>query len=280
MPAVDRQTGRLLLASKARLSLSPDGHGGILRALTQASAFSKLAAQGVEHLFYFQVDNPLANVCDPVFIGYHLLARSQVSTLAVAKHDPRDKLGNILSIGGRLWIIEYSEFNQLDDDLIAARQADGSLRFWAGNTAIHVFELDFLKQMANQGDRLPLHTALKKVAYVDDDGNLVEPREPNALKFERFIFDLLPAAERAIVVETDEQQSFAPLKNGPGQAKDSPESVRAQMISLHSRWLRQAGAMVRPGTPVEISPLFALDADELRVKIAPGTRIDSATYLR
>ena len=33
MPAVDRATGKVLLASKDRVALSPDGHGGTLAAL-------------------------------------------------------------------------------------------------------------------------------------------------------------------------------------------------------------------------------------------------------
>ncbi len=33
MPAVDRETGKVLLASKGQIALSPDGHGGTLAAL-------------------------------------------------------------------------------------------------------------------------------------------------------------------------------------------------------------------------------------------------------
>jgi UDP-N-acetylglucosamine/UDP-N-acetylgalactosamine diphosphorylase len=279
LPAVDRATGRLLLTDRARLALSPDGHGGVLAALRRARAFELLASRGVRHLFYFQVDNPLVRVCDPEFLGYHLLSDSQASTLAVAKRDPRDKVGNLLSIDRRLRIIEYSEFNQLEDGLIAARDTRGELKFWAGNTAIHVFDVGFLERMAGEADGLPYHVAEKKVACLDEQGRSIEPREPNALKFERFIFDLLPSAERAIVVETDEWQTFAPLKNAPGDPKDSPETVRARMIALHTRWLTEAGAVVRPGTPIEIGPLFALDAEELRRKIAPGALFDRPTWL-
>jgi UDP-N-acetylglucosamine/UDP-N-acetylgalactosamine diphosphorylase len=280
MPAVDEQTGALLLAHKGHLSLSPDGHGGVLAAMVSARAFEKFAWRGIQHLFYFQVDNPLAPVCDPAFIGYHVLSNAQISTLAVAKHDARDPVGNIVTIEGRQQIVEYSEFNHLEDEIIAQRDPQGRLRFWAGNTAIHVFDAEFLKRMASNGGQLPFHVARKRVPYLDESGQLVEPREPNALKFERFIFDLLPAAERAIVVETDERHTFAPLKNPPGAAKDSPESVRAQMIALHQHWLREAGAVVEPATPVEISPIFALDASELPARVPAGTRITAPTYLR
>ncbi len=76
--------------------------------------------------------------------------------------------------------------------------------------------------------------------------NTVEPAEPNAFKFERFIFDLLPAASRAIVVEADTAQSFAPVKNAPGDKRDSPDTAKAMMVALHRKWLEAAGAKVAP----------------------------------
>ncbi|MDI9445846.1 MAG: UDPGP type 1 family protein, partial [Planctomycetota bacterium] len=83
-----------------------------------------------------------------------------------------------------------------------------------------------------------------------------------------------------LVVEVDPKTHFAPLKNAPGAADDTPESVRAQIVALHADWLRRAGAEVADGTPVEISPLFALDAEQLRERIAPGTRISQPIYFR
>ena len=50
------------------------------------------------------------------------------------------------------------------------------------------------------------------------------------------------------------------------------------MAALAREWLRQAGAEVADDVPVEISPLFALDAGELAGKIRPGTRITTPTY--
>ena len=74
--------------------------------------------------------------------------------------------------------------------------------FWAGSIAVHAFDLAFLARVAGEADALPFHRASKKVAFVDDSGALVEPTKPNAAKFERFIFDLMPLAERAIALAT------------------------------------------------------------------------------
>ncbi len=256
MPAVDAESGRLLLAGPGELSLSPDGHGGMLEALRASSALDDLRRRGIEQLFYMQVDNPLVSVCDTEFIGAHLLSDSELSTQVVAKRTPTDRVGNVVAIDDRVQIIEYSD---LPDDAAEQRAPDGSLKLWAGNIAVHVFDVRLIERMSGNGNGLPFHLARKKVPYLDASGQRIEPQAPNAVKFEQFIFDLLPFARHSIVVEVDEARCFAPLKNEPGALRDSPETVKAQMVALHSDWLREAGVEVAPGMPVEISPLFALD---------------------
>jgi UDP-N-acetylglucosamine/UDP-N-acetylgalactosamine diphosphorylase len=172
-------------------------------------------------------------------------------------------------------IIEYSD---LPAEAGERRAADGSLDLWAGNTAIHVFDLAFLERVKADQAALPFHLARKAVPHVDEKGMLVEPKEPNALKFERFIFDLLPAARNAIVMEVDPAQAFAPLKNAPGSATDSPESVQRAIVALHGGWLRTVGVEIADGVPVEISPLFALDAFEAARKAPRHTSIAEPTY--
>jgi UDP-N-acetylglucosamine/UDP-N-acetylgalactosamine diphosphorylase len=121
-------------------------------------------------------------------------------------------------------------------------------------------------------DSLPFHRAHKAVPYVDDSGEKVEPSKPNAIKFERFIFDLLPHARNAIVVEVDEREAFAPLKNASGVASDTKETAQAAMVAQHRRWIEHAGGQVAPGTLVEISPHFAVDEAEFAAKwTAPRT---------
>lgn len=276
MPAVDAQSGRLLLQSPDALALSPDGHGGMLAALARSGGLADLAARGIEQLFYFQVDNPLAPVCDAQFIGYHLLARSELSTLVIAKQFPTERVGNVASVDGRLRIIEYSDLPQAAAE---RRRPDGSLELWAGNTAIHVFDIALLNRLSSRADALPFHLAHKAVPYLDEQGRRVEPTSPNAIKFERFIFDLLPAAEGAIVVEADAAQAFGPLKNAPGSERDSPESVRRQIADLHGSWLAAAGVRVAEGVDVEISPLFAMDAEEAKAGLKNLRAIDEPTYL-
>jgi UDP-N-acetylglucosamine/UDP-N-acetylgalactosamine diphosphorylase len=278
MPAVCATSGRLLMSGKAELALSPDGHGGTLAALADSGCLADARSRGLRELFYCQVDNPLVEMCAPPFLGYHLLSGSEVSTQVVAKRQPRDRVGNVVSIDGKLQIIEYSDLNPLDDDVVTRSAADGSPVFWAGNTAVHVFDLTFLERMAASGTALPFHVARKAVKHIAAGGEAIEPEEPNAVKFERFIFDLLPEARASIVVEVDAARTFAPVKNAPGESFDSPETVRAQMIALHAEWLRAAGCEVAEGVAVEISPLFAQNAEELAARVRPGLVVTEPRY--
>jgi UDP-N-acetylglucosamine/UDP-N-acetylgalactosamine diphosphorylase len=266
LPAV-APNGRILMAGKDRISMSPDGHGGILRALARAGLLDVMRERGIDHLYYHQVDNPAANVCEPAFLGWHAARGSELSTKVIAKESPDERMGVVVTIEGRTEIIEYSD---LPAELAVSTAPDGSLQLWAGNTAMHVFSRAFLERLTSGGRSLPFHTAHKTVPHLDDQGNLVVPDTPNAFKFEQFIFDALPFAERALVVEAERSREFHPVKNHSG--RDSPETSRAGLLSLHRQWLHAAGAHVDEGVQVEISPLLALDEDELRAAIPPGMR--------
>jgi UDP-N-acetylglucosamine/UDP-N-acetylgalactosamine diphosphorylase len=276
MPAVDQQ-GRLLLEAKDRVAVSPDGHGGMLAALVGSGGLAQARQWGLDHLFYFQVDNPLVSICDRELVGFHAIADADMSTWVVAKRNPTDKVGNVVSIDDRLMVVEYSD---LPLEVAERRDAAGRLLFWAGSIAVHVFRVDFLERSAGLSDALPFHRAAKKVPFVNSQGELVSPQEANATKFEKFIFDLMPSARKSIVVEGDEREIFAPLKNASGEATDTPETTRAALTDKFSRWLRAAGADVRDGIQVEISPHVALDADELRAKIVPGMMLTKDTFMQ
>lgn len=268
LPALDAATGRILMTSRSELALSPDGHGGLVAAMANAGLLDVLAQQDIRHLFYHQVDNPTAIICDPALIGFHAQQRSQLTTNVVRKVSPTERMGVLVDINGRTEIVEYSE---LTPEQAARSDSSGDWIFWAGNTAIHVFDREFLEQLAEDGGKLPLHVARKNVAFIDDLGASIKPDDPatpNAIKLERFIFDALPIAERTLIVEGNRMREFNPVKNRDGA--DSPETSRAALSRIGREWLAAAGHAVADDVPVEISPLLALDAEELARKIATG----------
>ena len=275
MWAVDDRFERILLEAPAKLFEGPDGHGGMLAAISASGGLADARRRGIKHLFYGQIDNPLTQVCDELLIGSHILADSEMTTQVVKKRDPLERVGNVVQVDGRVQIIEYSD---LPDEGARQTNPDGSLKLWAGNLAVHIFDREFLERQANDPQALPFHRAKKKVACLDQAGRLVEPESPNALRFERFIFDLLPRAERALVVEADPFYAFAPVKNSDDEPTDNPRLAKAAILSLHRALLRQAGVDVETGVPIEINPLWASTVEEIREKLSPGTHLNQPTY--
>jgi UDP-N-acetylglucosamine/UDP-N-acetylgalactosamine diphosphorylase len=275
MPAVDLHTGRLLLEAPGHLCLSPNGHGGTITGLAESGLLDQLGDLGIDTIYYFQVDNPLVNLADFVFIGRHCQMDAEVSSKVLPKTGPTEKVGNFVLVDGRCSMIEYSD---LPDDWAHETDDSGQLKFWAGNPAIHLFDVDFLRKLTEQADRLPWHLARKKVPHLDESGQFVQPKTENALKFERFIFDALPQAERWTVLPTARADEFGPVKNKEGT--DSPATAQQMLCDQAARWLGNAGIVVPDGIRVEISPLFALDAEEVQTRAQEIPPITRNTYLR
>jgi len=268
--------GRIALASRHRVALSPDGHGGSLRALAESGALTDMRQRGIDTISYFQVDNPLVRVIDPLFVGLHLLTGSEMSSKAVAKAHDLERVGVFARADGRLTIIEYSD---LPPDLARARNPDGTRRFDAGSIAVHILSREFVERLTAPGAtvQLPWHRAEKKVPTVDERGNPVQPTEPNAVKLEMFVFDAIPLAARPLVLFTRREEEFSPVKNATGE--DSPATARRDLVRRAGRWLEACGCTVprasdgEPALPLEISPAFALDADDLRQRLSTPPRL-------
>jgi UDP-N-acetylglucosamine/UDP-N-acetylgalactosamine diphosphorylase len=251
---------RILLAEPGRIMENPDGHGGSLTALLRSGALDDLDRRGVDTLFYYQVDNPLVRMADPAFLGFHSLAGAEMSCKVVRKRDAYEKAGVLARIDGRIGVVEYTE---LDATSRGARDAAGELVYWAGNTAIHVFDVDFVRRVASEAARwLPFHAAEKKVPTVDAQGHPFTPNAPNGRKLERFVFDALPAARAVCIVETARSEEFSPVKNATGS--DSPESSRSDLVALYAAWLRAAGIEPPAGAALEIDHSRVDGPEDLR----------------
>ncbi len=248
MPATDFE-GNLLLASQDSLALSPNGHGGSLKALIDSGSIADMAERGINHVSYFQVDNPLVTILNPLFIGLHDLQNSDMSSRSLTKTGPFEKLGNFVSTGDRISIIEYSD---LPEEKALEKEEDGRIKYRAGSPAIHVLRRDFIEQFAIGEIRLPYHRAEKKVAFINHNGDLINPAEPNAVKFETFVFDALPLARNPLILEADRLEEFSPVKNMTGV--DSLESSQADQIKRAKRWISHLNLSIPESSTIEICP--------------------------
>jgi len=264
VPAIDAD-GKMLLTSKNQISMNPDGHGGVIAALKQSGGLEEMVARGIAYLSYVQVDNPLAKVIDPVFLALHADAKqssAEITSKCVLKTNPDERVGVFCDVDGKTTIVEYSDMSQEDKNL---KDNDGSLAYQAGSIAIHMLSTEFLQRIA---DDLPWHIANKKVEHVSTEtGSTVEPSEPNARKFERFVFDVLMFATTPLIVETLREEEFAPIKNAEGA--DSPTTSHHLQQQRAANWLKARGVKVPESAVVEISPLSGSTPEDLKTELLP-----------
>lgn len=261
VPAVD-YAGKILLAEKGKIAMTPDGHGGSLRALVRSGAVARMEALGVDCVSYFQVDNPIVQCIDPAFIGFHVLGASELSSKMVPKAYALEKVGHFCMQDGAALVVEYSD---MPEAMQEETNADGSIRFNGGSVAIHIFDRSFIDRAGGDSAdvQLPFHRADKKIPYVGADGSIVRPDEANGVKFEMFVFDALPLAKNPVIIEAAREDDFSPVKNAAGV--DSPKTCQEDQLRMFARWLKAADESIGteatglPSVTFEISPRFAAD---------------------
>jgi UDP-N-acetylglucosamine/UDP-N-acetylgalactosamine diphosphorylase len=259
--------GKILLADKATIATSPNGHGGSLKALYNSGAVADMKTRGIELVSYWQVDNPLVNIFDPLFIGLHALDEAEMSAKALVKSRPTEKVGNFCLVNGKVTVIEYIDLPLEEAD---RRNPDGSLVFELGSIAIHIISTAFVERLNSRRFALPIHRAVKKVPHINANGSVVTPTEPNGIKLETFVFDAMPLAAKTVVLQTVRSEEFAPVKNATGP--NSPDVTRQKITARAAAWLEAAGITVpkkpdgSPDCVIEIAPGFALSPEDIKAK--------------
>ncbi|MCP4135862.1 MAG: UDPGP type 1 family protein [bacterium] len=264
IPSLDLN-GKLMLETKNRVFKNPDGHGGSLTALATSGALAEMKKRGVEIISFFQVDNPLIKIIDPAFIGFHVINKADISSKALKKAYAEEKVGVFVEFSdSRIGVVEYSDMPQ---EKTTETDANGELTYSSGSIAIHLFSSDFVEKITSGSDiSLPYHTAQKKIKAFQGGSQ----SEIEGFKFEKFVFDSLLLTQNNIVFETLREEEFAPVKNASGV--DSVDSSQKLMIALHRSWLEKRGIAIPAETKViEISPLFAIEAEDLDSSmVVPG----------
>ncbi len=268
VPCVD-DAGKFMLERPDKLAKNPNGHGGCIPAMVENGVLDDARERGVDLLSYFQVDNWAIKLADPLFIGHHVLGQGEMSSKVHRKNAAREAVGVHCLCDGEYRIIEYSELDLYPQ--LLETDSDGGLKHYAGNPAIHMMSVGFVQRVYDKFDAFPWHRAHKKIPYVDEAGNRVEPEEPNGYKFETFVFDALRFVNHApLCLEIARDGEYTPIKQYEGA--NSVINARKSQARYWAEWLRASGEEVprdpegQPTVTLEVSPLFALDQEEFVVR--------------
>lgn len=265
LPALTEE-GKLILADKSSLALSPNGNGGIYEALLKEGILEDMKRAGIKAVHMYCVDNALVKVADPTFLGGCLLNQTDCAAKSIERTDPQESVGVFCRRqgDGKMMVAEYSEL----DAAIASQtvpdkdgRPTGKLLLDHANIANHFFTLSFLERVATS--TLPMHLAHKKIPALGPDGKPLA-KAPMGFKMEAFIFDVLELSQHPMVYQGVREEEFAPLKNAPGATRDAPEHCRKMLLDLHQSWLKQAGKTELLGKEIEISPLDSYGGEDLK----------------
>lgn len=271
LPLLDGD-GDLFLESQDQLAMGPDGNGGALHQFFASGIWKDWYVQGVRYLNFVLIDNPLADPFDAELIGYQKRKASDVAIKCIQRGDPQEKVGVLVKENGKAAVIEYTELSEEDR---LALKSDRSLRHPLANLSLFSFKMEFIKSVAT--DIQPsLHKAFKAVRYLNRDGMSVKAEEPMAWKFEKYIFDILPFAEKVDALVYLREVSFAPLKNFSGA--DSFETVADALERNDRRILSEVTGITCELSPLEISQEFYYPTARLLEKWK-GKGIDHAGYV-
>jgi UDP-N-acetylglucosamine/UDP-N-acetylgalactosamine diphosphorylase len=254
--------GKILLESKGKVAVAPDGNGGIYQALVTSAVMQDMRKRGIQHIHAYCVDNCLVKVADPVFIGFSASKDVDIATKVVRKRNGTESVGLIILKNGKPDVVEYSEIDKETAEAKDPKQPD-VLKFRAANIVNHYYSFRFLESIPDWAHKLPHHVARKKIPYVDTEkGTTIKPEKPNGIKLEQFVFDVFPLLElnKFACMEVKREDEFSPLKNAKGTGQDDPDTSKRDIMDQGKRWVQAAGAtVVSEGDVdgVEVSPLIS-----------------------
>lgn len=217
LPVLNDQ-GKLMLNKEGNINTAADGHGGIFVSMEKEKITENMKQRGIKWLFIGPVDNVLIKMVDPIFIGICQDKNMLAGGKSIIKAYPEERVGVFCKKNGKPDVIEYTEISK---EMAEMKNDRGELVYAESHINCNMFNIDIIEKISK--NKLPYHSAHKKIEYLNKEGQVVKPEEPNAYKFEAFIFDAFKMLDEMTIFRVKREEEFAPIKNAEG--KDSPKTA-------------------------------------------------------
>lgn len=244
------QEGDLFLERENLIAQGPDGNGSSLKNFFEAALWAKWLLAGVRYVNYVLIDNPLADPFDAELLGFHHRKKAEITVKCTTRRNVEEKVGLLTCTEDGVRVVEYSEMPQQEG---IAQQPDGTLKHKCANLSLFCMNMDIVKQAALHYKAMPLHCALKAAKEID--------KPTTVWKFETYIFDVLPFANKVSALLYPHEQCFAPLKNFEGN--NSVDTVQDALQKEDRRIIKNLTGMTPPSHPFELSPAFYYPTPDL-----------------
>ena len=206
--------GKLIINEKGHIKRGANGHGGVFESMEASGVLSDIKEKGIDWGYVTPVDNPLIELVDPLFLGYAKNKNLEMFGKTIVRKDPNQKSGVFCLADGKINVLEYTE---ISPGLMSKANEDGSLYLSFAHINCNMFNVNTIDKILKKD--IPYHVAKKKCTYMDLDGNIIVPEEPNAYKYEKFIFDYFPYILKSGIYVVDRSKEYEPVKSSSDKAR-------------------------------------------------------------
>ena len=269
--------GKILLETPTKIFKAPDGNGGCLLALKKHGIIDECIKRGIEFINVMAIDNPLYKLMDPLFIGTTVSkgknGKDQMGAKYIKKTDPEQKVGYFLIYQDKPMMLDYME---MPEKLKYAKLDNGDLVYNAANILDYLISVDFLKKAMYEEENIKkllnsFHHIKKKMnCFVFNNEKKVfeEKKNYEFNKYEMFLNSIFEFSNKdgLLLLEIDENDEFAPVKNDETKDKCTAATARLQMSNLCKKWYKENGGKILNDSPkkyLEISFLESYDGTDL-----------------
>lgn len=218
LPLLNKK-GKLILGEDGLIKLASEGNGGIFYSMAKKGIIDDMKSKNIKWIFIGSVDNLLVKYVDTLLLGLAIKQNVNIATRTVIKNSPNERVGVLCKKNGKVKVIEYTE---VPKEMMVATDEAGEFLYGESHIMCNLFSLEAIEKASTK--ELKYHVAVKKIKYIDENGKLVKPTEPNCYKFEKFVFDSFGLFDEIAILRGKREEDFAPIKNAEGQ--DSPETAK------------------------------------------------------
>ncbi len=226
IPMIDKQ-GKVILTEHGLIKQAANGHGGIFESMFKNGIVDDMKKKNIEWIFIGPVDNPLVQMTDELMLGLAIDKKAMAVGKSIVKSNPEEKVGVFCKKNNNPSVVEYTEITK---EMAEMKDKNGELLYGESHINCNLFSIRAIEKIG--AEQLPYHTAFKKAVYMNEDGKVIKPEEPNCYKFETFIFDGFEKLDNMQILRGIREEEFAPVKNKEGV--DSPETARKLYKSYYN----------------------------------------------